>query len=154
MSAPRHALSCWFVCGHPGEANQGRDADGNSPDDCENRLPRGRRYPHLGNSVRRAVSSEGSRRDIDEDDQDSKPSPWEEGERELANANGCTARHEPCYCATEHSGAGVEGPGADRQANEEGQCEDSEREQQPAEKADADEASSGPKMIMVVVSVR
>jgi len=34
-------LSCWFVYGHPGEANQGRDASGNSPDDRETRLPRG-----------------------------------------------------------------------------------------------------------------
>ena len=89
--------------------------------------------------MRSAVTGDCSRRDIDEGDQESKPSPLYEGERELSNANGCTARHEPCYCAAKRAGAGVEGPNADRQANEEGQRENSEREQQLAEKADANE---------------
>ena len=46
----------------------------------------------------------------------------------------------PAHDAAEPTGAGVIGPYADRHAGEEWQCEDGEREKQPAEKADGRDA--------------
>ncbi|MDA9431888.1 hypothetical protein XH88_08850 [Bradyrhizobium sp. CCBAU 51627] len=104
--------------------------------------------------MRGAVTGDGGGRDIEEDDQESKPSPWEEGERELANANGGTARHEPCCCATEHSGASVEGPVPIVRATKKGSAKTASVNNSQQTKLMPTRTSSGPKMIMVVVSVR
>ncbi|MBB4383344.1 hypothetical protein [Bradyrhizobium sp. SBR1B] len=56
-------------------------------------------------------------------DQEPKPSPWRESERKLGDAEGRTARHRARCYAAKHAGAGVEGPDADRHANEDRECE-------------------------------
>ena len=56
--------------------------------------------------------------------------------------------------AAEHAGAAMEGPDADRQADEEGQREDSKGEQQPADEADADDDEQWSKDDHGGVSVR
>jgi hypothetical protein len=70
--------------------------------------------------MRSAVTGDGGGRDIEQDDQEAKPRPWDKGERELANAKGYTARHETHGNATEYTGPGVEGPDADHQTDEKG----------------------------------
>ncbi len=103
--------------------------------------------------MRSAVTGGGGGRDV-EDDQEPKPRPLHKGERELAKPKGYAAGHDTHRYAAEHAGSRVEGPDPHRQAGEEGQREDSQIEQRPAEEADADDTSGGPRTIMVVASVR
>src|SRR5579871_909715 len=88
VSAPRQALSGWSGCGHSGEADERRDADGDRADNSEDGLPGGRRHRHLGDTMRGAVTGDGRGRDIEEDDQEPSPRPWHNGERKLAKAKG------------------------------------------------------------------
>jgi len=124
MSAPRHALSGWSGRGHSGEAEERGDPDGDSADDREDRLP--------GRGWHRHMREE-------QDDQEPQPGPRHEAERELADAEGRVACDQADEDAAKHAGAGVEGPDADRQADEKREGEHSKGEQQPADETDADD---------------
>ncbi|WP_349362187.1 hypothetical protein [Methylocystis sp. JR02] len=104
--------------------------------------------------MRGVVAGNGRRRDVEQDDQQSEPGPGREAQRELPRAEGYTACDKADKDAAERAGAGVKGPDACRQADEERQRKNSKGEQQPAEEAMARRTSSGPRTVMVAVSVR
>ena len=89
--------------------------------------------------MRGAVPGDSGGRNVKEDDQKTKPSPRRNSKRKLANTEGYTASHTARHNPPERASPGVEGPYADRQTDEKGQREDSEGEQQPAEKADTED---------------
>src|SRR5690606_27727079 len=132
----RDSLSGGFgrgQCRHPDEC---RYADRGRADDGEDKLPGFRRHGVDDDAIGRVKASESGRGGEGERNEQPQPARTQDGEQELADAEGGAGGESSDEESCEYPGTSLMRPDADIQADEEWQREYRKGEEQPAQQAD------------------
>ncbi|CDG39819.1 hypothetical protein ASAP_1774 [Asaia bogorensis] len=145
VSDPRDIAAGRSGWGHGCKADESGDAHRDRADDGEKELPRRRRHQHLGDPMCRAVAHDNGGHRIEQDDQQLEPHPRHQGEGDLANNEGCSARDETDDDPADNTSTRTIRPEPGHQTHGAGQGEDCHGKEQPAQEANAGDEQEGSK---------